>query len=670
MQLRIVALFFLLLFAPLSVFAAAEYYGRDIIYLYEDTLNQGIPRATIYNFTRQAMGSEQNLTVSAPSAGSYIEGCDVPNKNQTLVSQYNNGSSYMINMVLNGASGITGNLNYTNTLLWNSLATRHKPVVCGAEEYGGRGFIVASNGSGSPQTSFTIWNGSAWNTSSTNPTGTTELLFGELVSRTGTSEVVLVGFTTLNQSFLSFWNATSQTFNNVKNLSAINAYGTDPGAGAHTRFYPLACAYESVSGNLICFHRNITMNVNLIEVIEFNTSGYGSEIQRTTFNYSGLNQTNISFFKAWNNPINDEILVMASELNTTASSQKNISVFVWNGTNITNWLGGIETQAVLSLGTANYMVYDAAYQYQTTNKTATLAVYCWINNVGNGVPNCRTWNGTVHSAEINANDVTGASSQVTGVSMSSYINGLAFGTNSWAVLATSDADGDLNVQLFNTTAWTNPTEIETALNVNSQRWGSLALWTRYDTTIPNYAYAAQNATSINNGTSIYLNASVRDNFQIDTAWLETNETGAWVNYTSDVTRSKKYVVKAAYWQDFNVTWSNNSITTNTTVGWRFWVNDTNGNLVSTGLQSFNITSTAAGGPGDTCTYSGSGNWAITASDFCYITTAYDLQRNNITCTGTGYFTVNARVANVSRVITTGSSCYAKTNGTGRITSNP
>ncbi|MSS75194.1 LamG domain-containing protein [Candidatus Pacearchaeota archaeon] len=48
---------------------------------------------------------------------------------------------------------------------------------------------------------------------------------------------------------------------------------------------------------------------------------------------------------------------------------------------------------------------------------------------------------------------------------------------------------------------------------------------------------------------------------------------------------------------------------------------------------------------DTCTYSGSGNWAVTAGDNCTITSNVNLNKNNFTITGVGRFTLNG--ANIS-----------------------
>lgn len=50
---------------------------------------------------------------------------------------------------------------------------------------------------------------------------------------------------------------------------------------------------------------------------------------------------------------------------------------------------------------------------------------------------------------------------------------------------------------------------------------------------------------------------------------------------------------------------------------------------------------------NTCTYT-SGNWAVTCSDNCIITSNVDLGGNNITFTGAGYFIVGANITNIKK----------------------
>jgi hypothetical protein len=58
---------------------------------------------------------------------------------------------------------------------------------------------------------------------------------------------------------------------------------------------------------------------------------------------------------------------------------------------------------------------------------------------------------------------------------------------------------------------------------------------------------------------------------------------------------------------------------------------------------------------DTCTYGGSGNWAINCADNCTLTTNVNLGRNNLTINGTGRFVLNANITNYNSMWITGTS---------------
>ncbi len=61
---------------------------------------------------------------------------------------------------------------------------------------------------------------------------------------------------------------------------------------------------------------------------------------------------------------------------------------------------------------------------------------------------------------------------------------------------------------------------------------------------------------------------------------------------------------------------------------------------------------------NSCTYSGTGNWAISSSDFCNLTTNINMNRNNITITGEGTTTVTANITNWTHFLMEGISSTA------------
>ncbi|MEM0473116.1 MAG: PQQ-binding-like beta-propeller repeat protein [Candidatus Aenigmatarchaeota archaeon] len=103
-----------------------------------------------------------------------------------------------------------------------------------------------------------------------------------------------------------------------------------------------------------------------------------------------------------------------------------------------------------------------------------------------------------------------------------------------------------------------------------------------DFSYPYYTYLIQNNSWVGVGHSILLAANWSDNYDLDYAWLETNETGFWktrsyidINLTSDQT-----------WSNFS--WSNSSIPAGTVIAWRIYANDTSGNENYTNEMTFAV----------------------------------------------------------------------------------
>jgi len=94
---------------------------------------------------------------------------------------------------------------------------------------------------------------------------------------------------------------------------------------------------------------------------------------------------------------------------------------------------------------------------------------------------------------------------------------------------------------------------------------------------PQWRNQGQNRSSIIKGEAILLYAEAKS-YELDWAWLSTNETGVWENKTymdmSDATD----------WTWSNFTWSNSSFAG--TLGWKIYHNDTSGFTNVTNLVSF------------------------------------------------------------------------------------
>jgi len=86
------------------------------------------------------------------------------------------------------------------------------------------------------------------------------------------------------------------------------------------------------------------------------------------------------------------------------------------------------------------------------------------------------------------------------------------------------------------------------------------------------------------GAKVNLSTFWQNCVALDKAWLSTNETGAWKNYT-DI-----YLINfngaTSGWSNF--TWQNSSLPTGTIVAWRIYANDTFGNENTTSIMTFEI----------------------------------------------------------------------------------
>ncbi|MFH8093133.1 MAG: PQQ-binding-like beta-propeller repeat protein, partial [Candidatus Aenigmatarchaeota archaeon] len=103
-----------------------------------------------------------------------------------------------------------------------------------------------------------------------------------------------------------------------------------------------------------------------------------------------------------------------------------------------------------------------------------------------------------------------------------------------------------------------------------------------DDETPKYNYLLQNVSWVGIGHGILLSANWSDNYDLDYAWLSTNETGNWENKSYiDINLSDEQT-----WSNF--TWSNRSVPAGKTIGWRIYANDSSGNVNATSIMTFVI----------------------------------------------------------------------------------
>ena len=111
----------------------------------------------------------------------------------------------------------------------------------------------------------------------------------------------------------------------------------------------------------------------------------------------------------------------------------------------------------------------------------------------------------------------------------------------------------------------------------------------------------------------------------------------------------------------NGTWQTNCTTSASCSGTSDVTITANHTVINTIANTTSIGACTCGTVASTCTYGGTGNWAITCSDLCNITTTTNYARNNITMTGTGTINVSGVLKNAS-IITITNACILKGNG--------
>ncbi len=109
-----------------------------------------------------------------------------------------------------------------------------------------------------------------------------------------------------------------------------------------------------------------------------------------------------------------------------------------------------------------------------------------------------------------------------------------------------------------------------------------------ETESPKYLNVFSNTSKIFPGQAVKLSAEWKDNGKIHYAWLSTNETGQWKNYT-DGTYSSPLLIDH-FWEWSNFTWQNSSVESGSVIAWRICTNDTAGNENCTSVQTFKVVS--------------------------------------------------------------------------------
>lgn len=97
---------------------------------------------------------------------------------------------------------------------------------------------------------------------------------------------------------------------------------------------------------------------------------------------------------------------------------------------------------------------------------------------------------------------------------------------------------------------------------------------------PSWSSQGENSTLIGVNDTLLIYANWSDNYDLDYAWLSTNESGQWRN----VSFAKLNLTTGQTWSNFS--WRNNSVLAGSTVAWKIYANDTSDNENATDVLTF------------------------------------------------------------------------------------
>ena len=230
----------------------------------------------------------------------------------------------------------------------------------------------------------------------------------------------------------------------------------------------------------------------------------------------------------------------------------------------------------------------------TDDTTVRLAVYNWTANSWTRIGTVPAAPGTLtlNLSGVNKNNHIGSTNNNVTLSIST-MGGLADGlpenvSTDWVKLDVTYTD--------NNPQWSSNTTNNTlagGYTLHSVNWTD-------DLGLSGYIFSFDNGTG----------AQVNDSFVLFSGTQNWSNVSKWVNTTGDAT-----------------------------IRWRVFANDSLGQVNSTS----NFTYTTVAAPSDTCTYSGTGNWAVNCNDNCSISSNIIGDGSNITFGGAGNFFIMANI---------------------------
>ena len=427
-----------------------------------------------------AFGGE--LTSATVGEFRIIQGAESPGRDEAIVVGVDNVTGTIAGELWDGSSWTAlPALGSTTQNYWWSFDVAYEAV-------SGDGVVVYADGA---NLNYRVWNGSTWSAEAS----ISEPLAGtprqmQLASHPWADEMVLIVSDDTSQDYALVWDGSA--WGNPVTLHS-------GGAGDRTDVY---VAYEQQSGRAMVTYGKGTDDV----YYRLWDGSWGSESMLAGINGGYARWTTLA-----SDPNSNNIVIGVLENNA------DVWLAVWNGA---GWMNQITATATGS-GTTHPVV---AVGFEGTSGQA-LAAYSGMD----ATPEYRTWtSGSGWSAQANAPDV-GANPN----SVMLYPNPQTDGI----MLATQDANSDLNYSLWNGSAWGSVTELTTNTG-ETKNQPFLFLWNAAPNSVP-IPVATDDAASTLVDTSVVVDVVANDTdpigggLTIDSVTQGTN--GTVTNNGTDLT---------------------------------------------------------------------------------------------------------------------------------------
>lgn len=384
---------------------------------YFDTTNATTPRYRLWNSSLSNEQSASSITGtqvwhvlrSSPTVNENILG--VLGTTNVISAQVWNGTGW------SSAQQLSSNAGGAST----------RPFDIGYEQSTGRALAVYRKTSQPTVPGYRIWNGSWSSEASTGAVGTGALRWVRLIEKPSSPELILMTLDSASDLYAQVWNGSSWSM-----VTLLESTVESPS------YQSFDGAYEQQSGHAVLVWAE--RDSNTPEYVIWNGSSFSSEAAAKS-----AGSTDLYWLKLAADPQSDTMLLGILD------GGRDLNVQVWNGS-------GFSTNIELDDYTETFSqrAFDIVYEQNTSR---ALLVY---GDRDDDVPVYYTYNGTL-AGPYDALDVGGDPAWVHLASNPSI--------NEVLVVILENQNNDVSFQRWNTTTWSDYTEIESSSSLSGEHMG-------------------------------------------------------------------------------------------------------------------------------------------------------------------------------------------------------